>query len=285
MKISRSTFILPVKRFVRRRLESLGYVLVRKADFDRMYAPGGPAGAPAPAPIQLLRTIVPKLKGDEANIRLLYESINKISNLPYARVEAICSALRLLHDLAVPGDIVESGTMPIQTLIAVGAMLSALRDTSRRLVLLDVAVDPVFRAEPELLAWGGNSETRSPPISRRNRISAGARRIVPELVRSGYPAENIVMGRFPEDLALVARPLAYLGVTSYTYPANRAGIGELYRRLSPGGIFAVDDEGLKAGKRDAVAEYLDDQGIALQFRRVTDTYRIGVKPAPSGDKP
>jgi hypothetical protein len=53
----------------------------------------------------------------------------------------------------------------------------------------------------------------------------------------------------------------------------------LYPRLSPGGVLILDDYGHWEGQRQAVDEYLADQGLALLLNRIDHGGRIAVKPS------
>src|SRR5262249_44797851 len=155
------------------------------------------------------------------------------------------------------------------------AMLVALGDTSRRLILLDVTIDPTHRAESELMMWGGNCDLLSnQPV----RPTQPKRSPLPnKLIASGYPAEMISLVCYPYGALNFTQSIAFLELTSQTYTANRTAIAALIPLVSSGGIIAAEADLSTPDIGDAVSDFLNQETINVQLWHVTRTYRIGVK--------
>ena len=82
---------------------------------------------------------------------------------------------------------------------------------------------------------------------------------------------------YPYDGLNVTQSIAFLGLSSQTYPANRAAIAALIPLVSSGGIIAAEADLLKPDIRDAVNDFLNQEATNVQLWHVTSTYRIGVK--------
>ena len=97
------------------------------------------------------------------------------------------------------------------------------------------------------------------------------------LVATGYPAANVSIRRYPREEIAGCGPLAFLGLTSQTYPANQEAIATYFPLLSRGGVIAVEGP-LGSGAADAVDHYLRREGTALLLIQVAPDFRLGIKP-------
>jgi O-methyltransferase len=303
--------ILTVKRLILRTLADLGYVVLKRPDYERLLA----ATVPAMTAGDLTARVSPMTPGDssppvpsvtggyasvetappapgdggqasplEPDFQRFYDALDDQSSLPLMHVHAVYCALRYLTKAKIPGDVVECGNGSGEALAIAGAALVALGDTSRALILFDVSGDPTHRAETELVLWGGPGRLLSSgerPVERRSRKPGW---LPPELLVSGYPRERIRIVYAPTKALDASWPVAFLGLTAESYPANRAAIRSLVPRVSIGGIIAVDaNPWIRSPHdavwfpQDAVTEILDEQGIPVLLQRVTSTYRIGVR--------
>jgi hypothetical protein len=292
----------PIKGLILRLLEERGYVLLKKQEYADLAARAHATGAAAPhAPPQPVpagpqpsfpTSPAPAEFGDvpgsplraEAQ-RFVERAQGVITPLP-GHAAALYAALRYLTNAGVPGDIVDCGEGTPVTLALAAMALSSLGATRQRLVLFDVTADPRHCPEAEMPLWGSNFNLDPAASACRNRPRAPARLVPKELLATGYAPDNIQVVRYPVDAIDLTRPIAFLGLTSETYEANRAAIRALLPRLSNGGVLAVEGaQGLRPSlpgcvqhQRDAVKDYLAERGIAWQFWQVTDVYRLAVKP-------
>jgi Carbohydrate esterase, sialic acid-specific acetylesterase len=329
-----------LKRLILLSLDRRGYVLLRKAEYDRMaaaapsniaaadHAPGPePSSAPAatpptpgqiapplapaaipmtaetpPTPVatptapsdrpplpQLPPSPVPEFAAD-SDLHVEFERacgrLKDKLTLPPNQALAIYCAVRHLVRARIPGDLVDCGEGVPEVLALVAASFAALGETSRRLVLFDITSDFRHRPETDVPLWGTDydlvSVQRPPPRPKK--------RVLPDVfAASGYPAERIVVVRYPVDTIDLTRPIAFLGLSAETYEANRAAVRTLAPRVSIGGVIAVEGNehtpraaipGCVQHHLDAVAEFLKARGSDLPFWQVTDQYRLAVKSRP-----
>jgi O-methyltransferase len=282
-----------IKRLILRLLDRLGYVLLKKPDTDTLQADAS-AMRPVAAPAVAISAAAAKPKRREAlpdfvdpalagEFGAICEKLENFLRIPPRRAYAAYMSARALVQDGVAGDVVDCGEGSAETLAVIATTLATLGDTSRKIVLFDVTGDPTHRPEPELALWGMN---RDPIFEAKPRDKArpNKTRLLPEeLVASGYPADRIEVARFPVDRLDVVGPISFLGLTSETYPSNLAAVRMLARRVSIGGVIAVEGDRSAAQRRDPVDDYLREQRVQLPFRQITSTYRIATKAEPFGE--
>src|SRR5262245_30523280 len=140
-----------------------------------------------------------------------------------------------------------------------------------RLVLFDASADPLHRAETELELWGTARDLIADvPDARPHKPEPPPA----ELAATFYPSDRIVVRRYPREPIAQSEPVAFLGLTSETYPANQQAIATFLPKVSPRGVIAV--EGNRSA--DAVAQFLARSGVNLLFMQVTADYRVAVRP-------
>ena len=325
-----------LKRLILRSLDRSGYVLLKKAEYDRPASTPAPSNAPSPGdapdpepisaaadPIPISPEIAPTVAPTaipvdvgptpvpsppeplsipplppspvkefaadstlQADFERALGALKDKLTLPLNQILAIYCAVRHLAEARIPGDIVDCGEGVPDALAVVAASLVALGETSRRLVLFDITSDFRHRPEADVPLWGTDydlaSAQRPPPRAKE--------RVLPDVfAASGYPAERIVVVRYPVDTIDLTRPIAFLGLSAETYEANRAAVRTLAPRVSIGGVIAVEGNehtpraaipGCVQHHLDAVAEFLKARGSDLPFWQVTDQYRLAVKSRP-----
>jgi hypothetical protein len=182
------------------------------------------------------------------------------------------AAARYLVDAKIEGDVVDCGSGDTAALVALAAALVQFGDTTRRLVLFDTSADPTHDAETELGLWGTDRDLLSPQPSRAalRRASPSAR-----LLATGYPPDKLSILRYPRNEIAAFGPLAFLGVTGETYPANRDAIAAFFPTLVRAGIITI--HGADPNGRDAFQEYLADQRLTQLLIRISANDRIGVR--------
>ena len=159
-----------LKQLILRLLRKCGYVLLKTTDFERMLAAIAEQTATAsrdrqhsPKPIDLGTHADSVLVG---NARNFFDRFGAGDDIEPMKAYALHSAMQYLTKARISGDIVDCGDGSATALTAIAAMLVALRDRSRRLILLDVTIDPTHRAESELMVWGGNCDLLSNQVVR-----------------------------------------------------------------------------------------------------------------------
>jgi hypothetical protein len=269
-----------LKQSILRLLRRCGYVLIKTTDFERVIAATAEQTATAsgerehsPQPMELGTHVESVLVGDA---RPFFDQFaGRGNDIHPMKTCALYSAMQYLTKARISGDIVDCGDGSATALTAIAAMLVALGDTSRRLILLDVTIDPTHHAESELMMWGGNCDLLSDQPVRPTQPKALP--LPNKLIASGYPTEMISLMCYPYGALNFTQSIAFLGLTSQTYPANRNAIAALIPLIPSGGIIAAEADLSKPDMRDAVSDFLNQGSINVQLWHVTPTYRIGMK--------
>jgi hypothetical protein len=267
------------KRSILYLLNRAGYHLVKHAAYENLLSSAAHAGRtepPAPAPARDGALGGVAAASGDADLARFLGCLGSHAEVPLPRTLALYAAVRHLTQAGIPGDIVDCGYGTTSTLTLIAVALLHFDDPGRRLVLFDTTADPLHRADTELELWGTDRDllatgARSP---RRQTVEPAPA----PLVATGYPVDRIAVKRYPRDPIAHAEPIAFLALTSATYDSNRAAIAAFLPRVSPGGVIAVETDPLARTRRDAVDEFLRQDGVNLLLVPVTPTYRLGARP-------
>jgi hypothetical protein len=184
----------------------------------------------------------------------------------------VYSAVRHLTQSGIKGAAVDCGDGNTSILAVIAAALSHLKDTSRQLVLFDVTADPLHRAEAEMELWGSERDLLSAPDAQ---CRPSHRELPPpELLAGGYPAERVSIRRYPREPLVQSDPVAFLALTSASYPANRAAIATFIPYVVNGGMILVEGDAVRP---DAVDQFLSAAGMNLFFVPISENRRIAIK--------
>jgi hypothetical protein len=207
----------------------------------------------------------------EAEFAAFRPALPQSVDLPDRRILALFSSVQYLVVRQIVGDVIDCTHAGDGVLAVLGASFVFLKDTSRRLIICDPTANPHHRAEQMLEPWGNDfdllgAKLRPVKLQRAEVPSAAIR-------RTGYPQDKLLVWRYPREAIATTSPIAFLGLTSETYPANRWAIAAFIDRLSDGGVLAVD----RITQRDGVAEHLTAQRVALSPVEVADGYHMGIR--------
>jgi hypothetical protein len=198
---------------------------------------------------------------------------------PPPRVMALCEAIRHLERAGIEGPIVECGVWRGGSMMAAALTLLELGSTRRDLYMFDTFTEMPRPDErdthmsgksgPEFFAEvvQGDAVYDLLPLERVRELLEGTGyprerlRFVPGLVEDTVPAEA------PEEIAL-------LRLDTDWYRSTIHEMRHLYPRIAPGGILIVDDYGEFAGARQAVDEYLAEDGRPVLLNRVDFSCRL-----------
>jgi len=292
------------KKFVLRSLERFGYTLLKRSDLARETAPADiivpvatatppgkvtPSSVLVPRPLPAPRNLQspfdqPPAPSLQAYFRQAYERVHHTSRAPPDQAFAIYTAVRYLSKARLVGDIIDCGEGALDTIALIAVTLAQLGDTARRLIVFDITGDHRHRPEIHLPLWGACCDMIDAP-ARTARQPDGAELLPAVLAVSGYPADQIRIVRYPVDTIDLTQPVAFLGMRSESYEANKAAIRTLIPRVSVGGVIAVESgasgalPGCVLHGIDAVTDFLDKRGGRIIFTSVNDAYRIGKKTA------
>ena len=207
------------------------------------------------------------------------ERVRPYTLTPPPRVMALCEAVRYLDRAGIEGPIVECGVWRGGSMMAAALTLLELGSTERDLYLFDTFTEMPLPDErdthlsgktgPEFFAdvVAGDQAYELLPLTRVRELLEGTRypperlHFVPGLV------EETIPGEAPERIAL-------LRLDTDWYRSTIHELRNLYPRIVPGGILIVDDYGEFAGARQAVDEYLAEDGRPVLLNRVDFSCRL-----------
>jgi O-methyltransferase len=200
-----------------------------------------------------------------------------------ARIYALARAVEYVTARAVPGAVVECGVWRGGSMMAVALTLLRLGVTDRDLYLFDTFEGMTEPGEEDVKLGGERAADALAGASRDSHIWAFAslEQVREAVLGVGYPEKRIhfVQGRVEDTLPERApAEIALLRLDSDWYASTKHELVHLYPRLAAGGVLVVDDYGFWKGARQAVDEYVAEQGLALLLNRIDNTGRIAVKP-------
>jgi hypothetical protein len=168
-------------------------------------------------------------------------------------------------------------------MMAVAETLVDLGVTDRDLYLFDTFAGMPPPADVDIRYTGEPAATLLEEPAERERVLAAAslEDVRHNVLGTGYDPERVhfVRGRV-EDTIPVRAPevVSVLRLDTDWYESTRHELLHMYPRLSSGGVLLVDDYGCWLGARQAVDEYLAENGLRLFLHRVDSTARLVVKP-------
>jgi hypothetical protein len=214
--------------------------------------------------------------------RDIIEAVRPYTMTGDAKLHALITAARYIHDHAVPGAVVECGVWRGGSMQAVARTLDTVDDHSRELYLFDTFEG---MSEPSEHDKRHDGRTAAQLLDASDRSAAVWAEASLEDVREGFaqvpypterihyvqgPVEETVPGKAPEQIAL-------LRLDTDWYESTKHELDHLYPRLVSGGVLILDDYGYWKGARKATDEWLERTGERLLLTRI-NTGRIAVKP-------
>jgi len=202
------------------------------------------------------------------------------------RVHALVQATKYVVDSGIPGDVVECGVWKGGSMMAVARTLLRAGAGTRNLYLFDTFQgmtaattrdrDYKGRDASQLLA----QETG--PLNLRDTTAyAPLDEVKRNMASVGYPQELIhyVVGRVEDTIPDQApERISLLRLDTDWYESTRHELHCLFPRLSPGGVLIIDDYGHWKGARQAVDEYIEQNGLKVLLNRIDYTGRLMIKP-------
>jgi hypothetical protein len=218
----------------------------------------------------------------DEGLRAVIDAVRPYTMTGNAKLHALITATRYIHDHAVPGAVVECGVWRGGSMQAVARTLDMAGDHSRELYLFDT-----FEGMPEPSDHDQRHDGRSAArlLATSDRSASVWAHASLEDVREGfaqvpYPAERVhfVQGPVEETVPDQApEQIALLRLDTDWYESTKHELDHLYPRLVSGGVLILDDYGYWKGARKATDEWLERTGERLLLTRI-NTGRIAVKP-------
>lgn len=195
--------------------------------------------------------------------------------------------VRYLIENDIGGAFVECGVFQGASIVAMIRVLQSLGVEDRDIWLYDTfegmpkpeAIDR-FYLEPEgaSLAFWENAKRND---GGSDWVRAELADVQSNVMRCGYPparlhfvkgmVENTIPANAPERIAL-------LRLDTDFYSSTKHELLHLYPRVVSGGVVMIDDYGAYRGAREAVDEYLKENGLRILLSRIDEHVRLFVKP-------
>jgi O-methyltransferase len=173
-------------------------------------------------------------------------------------------AQRALDD-GIPGHFIETGVWRGGCCILMRGILAAYHEGKRKVYVAD-SFDGVPPPKPERYP-----ADRDDTLYRHPELAVPLDAVKANFARYGLLDDQIVFveGLFSDTLpSLDCGPLALLRLDGDLYESTWLALQYLYPKLSPGGFVIVDDFGVSAGCRQAVADYRTQQQIDAPIQEV-----------------
>jgi hypothetical protein len=201
------------------------------------------------------------------------------------RMYALYKSIEYISSKKIQGDIVECGVWKGgSAMLAALSLLEFEKNPTREILLYDTfsgmsaptARDVSFKGEVATEIW-----LRSSKGNQTDWCLASQSAVRDVMYSTGYPKERITLvpGRVEETIpAMIPDRIALLRLDTDWYESTLHELRHLYPKLSSGGILLIDDYGYWKGAKDAVDQYLNENGIQLMLTRLDSTGRLAVKP-------
>jgi O-methyltransferase len=199
------------------------------------------------------------------------------------RIYALARAVEYVAARPVEGAFVECGVWRGGSMMAIALTLLRLGVTDRELYLFDTFEGMTKPGEEDVKHSGERATDLLAESSRDSHDWAVASldQVREAVLSVGYPEERIhfVQGPVEETLPEHApAQIALLRLDTDWYSSTKHGLMHLYPHLTRGGVLIVDDYAYWQGARQAVDEYIQENGLPLLLNRIDYTARIAVRP-------
>ena len=220
---------------------------------------------------------------DERHIRL-HRRVERFTMTRPERIFALHEAIRYIVKSGLSGSFVECGVWKGGSVMAMAYTLMDLAE-ERDIHLFDTFEGMTEPTEHDVTVKGSEAL----PIFRQKQTGrtsshwdyASLEEVKKNVISTGYPSSrfHFCKGRVEETLPDHAPDeIALLRLDTDFYESTRHELIHLYPRVVSGGVVLLDDYGHWKGARQAVDEYMEENGIAVLLNRVDFACRSFVKP-------
>jgi O-methyltransferase len=225
----------------------------------------------------------------DAAFHSLYERVKPFSMTSIERLYAMYKATDYVVKGSISGDIVECGVWRGGSMMMAALTLLARGVTNRRLFLFDTFEGlPKPDKEKDIDLWGHSNYDEWTRHRLSDTSSDWAYASLDEVRRNmestGYPMDQIVFVKgMVQDTIIDNLPeaIALLRLDTDWYDSTVCEMRHLYPRVSEQGVLIADDYGHLKGQRQAIDEYIADNGENLLLNRIDYSGRLAIKPSRS----
>ncbi len=219
----------------------------------------------------------------DSEFSAIYKKTAPFTMTSLERQYALFKAVQHVVRGRIPGDIVECGVWRGGSMMLALETLIGLGETNRDIFLYDTFSG---MSEPTGRDIRYNAiDTRKVWESRQSGninewCYASLDEVKQNITSVGYPEHriNFVAGKVEETIpAVIPKNISILRLDTDWYESTAHELKYLFPRLVKGGILIIDDYGCWRGARDAVDEYIQDNGLNIFLNRIDYTCRVAVK--------
>lgn len=224
---------------------------------------------------------------DEASVRI-FERVKPFTMTTPERVSALVDAVRFVSANGIPGSIVECGVWRGGSTMAAALTLKELGDETRDIYLFDTFAGMNAPTKEDVECNGTHASARWEKKKIDDNSSYWCMSPLEEtrqnVLSTDYPAERIHFIKGPVEETLPEKkpsgPIAVLRLDTDWYVSTKHELTHLFPQLMENAPIIIDDYGHWQGAKQAVDEYLEEQGLQMPLRAIDYTGVVGYKPPP-----
>jgi O-methyltransferase len=201
------------------------------------------------------------------------------------RIYAVAQATRYVVNAKIEGAFVECGVWRGGSTMAAAKTLVDIGAADRDIYLFDTFEGMTKPTEADLDVQGLKAadefERTKTGEDSSTWVEVPLEEVKANVGKTGYDQSLVhyVKGKVEETLPDNAPDkIAFLRLDTDWYESTKHEMETLWPRLVPGGVLIVDDYGHWKGSRQAVDEYIAENGLALLLNRIDYTGRLVQKP-------
>jgi hypothetical protein len=211
--------------------------------------------------------------------KMLWGRVEKYTMTSKQRIVTLEQGIRYLEQNAISGDFVECGVASGGSTMAAVYTLMELGNTDRDIYLYDTFAGMPPPTVKDVTHTGKPAQKR---YDRKVKDGVSDFINIPidvvraNMAKTGYPMEKIhfAEGKVEDTLPRSRHDrIALLRLDTDWYESTKAELEILFPRLAVGGVLIIDDYFRWMGQKDAVDEYIRDNGIRIFLCRV-DTHSV-----------
>lgn len=256
----------PARSLVRALVDSLGFVILRKAELD-----------------EKRRKKISDVHKDQ-NFMRAYEKAKRYTMTTLERMYALYKAIEFIVASGVDGDVVECGVWKGGSAMMCALALMEFGEDKKSIYLYDTYRGMTEPTEVDRDWSGESAHARWNELQRGEDLNewdlAPLEEAKANMYSTGYPLERLVFveGKVEDTLPGTApERISLLRLDTDWYESTYHELAHLFPRLSRSGVIIIDDYGFWEGQKRAVDQYLAEQRIKILLNRVDYGTRIGTK--------
>jgi len=213
----------------------------------------------------------------------LYVACREFTMTSWERLYALYKSVLYIVENGIPGAFVECGVWRGGSMRLAAMTLLRMGVKDRLLYLYDTFEGMTEPTERDVDLHGNRAADDWVQVTRRGVKWAYApvEEVRENIASTGYPMDKVMLVKGPVESTIpgtIPEVIALLRLDTDWYESTRHEIEQLYPRLSPEGVLAIDDYGHYQGSQKAVDEYFAHPGRKPLLNRTDYACRFAIKP-------